>query len=101
MIQLELAATVPLFNVTDVTPGARGTPPGPVRVAAAPPQPASEGAIGFASTTFVGRKSVKVVWVRSVLRSLFRMVRASWLACPTQTVFGVKLLVKDGAWTAP
>lgn len=100
MMQVEFVATVALFNVTEVSPGAKGSPPGPVSVAA-PPQPVNVGETGFASITLAGRLSVNVVWVRAVFRSLFLIVIASWLTCPTHIVFGVKLLVNEGDWTTP
>lgn len=99
ILQVAPGKMEPLFKVTEICPEAKATPPGPVRVAE-PPQLSNDGVTGLAKTNGLGRLSVTVVWVNVVVGSLLIMLIVSWLACPTQIVFGAKLLFNEGGNTA-
>ena len=60
MVQVELGAIVPLFNVTDV-------PPLTAVTEADGPQSDNEGETGSARKTLAGRLSVREAWVRLAL----------------------------------
>lgn len=87
--QVEFGAIVPLFSVTDV-------PPLTAVNEAESPHPVNAGETGLARKTSVGRLSVIETCVKAVLKSLFRILMASWLLSPIQTVPGLKLLLTVG-----
>ena len=89
IVQVEFAAIVPLFKVTDVPPLTA------VREAEAP-QPVNVGETGLARKTFAGKLSVSDACVRLLPGSLFLITIESWLVCPAQTVLGLKLLLTEG-----
>jgi hypothetical protein len=95
IVQVELAATVPLLSFTEVlVPPTKALPLESVKVAE--PQPVREIVTGLATITLVGKKSVSVVLVSAVTVSVLVMTIAKVLACPAVTVLGEKLLLKDG-----
>jgi hypothetical protein len=71
IIQLELAAIVPLLIVTDVPPLAALT--------VGDPHPEVVGFGGLARNTLAGRLSVSEAWVRLLPCSLFLITMESWL----------------------
>lgn len=89
IVQVEFAAIVPLFKVTDVPPLTA------VREAEAP-QPVSVGETGLARNTLVGRLSVSDTCVRLLPVSLFLITMERRLVSPAHTVAGLKLLLTDG-----
>jgi hypothetical protein len=89
IVQEELGAIVPLFNVTEVPPLSA------VRVAEVP-QPLSCGDTGSARKILAGRSSRKEAWVRLRPISLLVITMDNRLTLPAQIVAGLKLLLIEG-----
>jgi hypothetical protein len=94
MVQVELGAIVPLFNVSDV-------PPLTAVSEADAPQPLNVGETGLASKTLAGRSSVNEACVNVVLTSLLLITTDNWLISPAHIVLELKLLRTEGGRTPP
>ena len=85
MVQVEVGAIAPLFNVTEA-------PPLTASIDAELPHPLNAGETGLARKTLAGRLSVSEACVKVIEESLLLITMDSRLICPAQMVLELKLL---------